>query len=164
MDGINDLYRHYKYLYGYVFSLCQHKETTEDIVQDTFVKAIININKFRGDCKIEVWLCQIAKNLYISHTRKKDNQNQSLLEEVQHRDGKEDFVLSMENRDMAKRIAKILHQLPEPYKEVFSLHVYGEIPLVDIAEIFGKSVSWAGVTFHRAKQKIWEKLKEDGYE
>lgn len=162
MDGIDDLYRHYKYLYGYVFSLCQHKETTEDIVQETFVKAITNISKFRGDCKIEVWLCQIAKNLYISYTRKKDNQTQLLSEEIKQ--GNEDFVLILENRDMARRIAKILHQLPESYKEVFSLHVYGEIPLVDIAEIFGKSVSWAGVTFHRAKQKIWEKLKEDGYE
>lgn len=161
MDEINDLYRHYKYLYGYVFSLCRHKELTEDIVQETFVHAITKINSFRGDCKIEVWLCRIAKNLYISHMRKKDNQTNELLESHAF---DEDFVMKLESRDMAKRVAKILHDLPEPYKEVFSLHIYGEIPLVDIAEIFGKSVSWAGVTFHRAKQKIWERLKEEGYE
>ena len=64
----------------------------------------------------------------------------------------------------AKAVLKVLHELPEPYREVFYLHVFGEVALVEIAELFGKSPSWAGVTYYRAKQKISDKLKEDGYE
>ena len=141
MNEIDDLYQYHKLLYGYVFSLCRKKELAEDIVQETFVKAILHAKSFRGECKIEVWLCQMAKNLYYSHLRKKENRNVPLLDEI----------------------LRALHDLPEPYKEVFSLHVLGEVKLTEIAELFGKSASWAGVTYYRAKQKIRERLKEDGY-
>lgn len=161
MNEIDELYRYYKFLFGYVYSLCRNRELTEDIVQDTFVKAITHAGSFRGECKIEVWLCRISRNLYYSWLRKKDSQT---LEDNMERADERDFVLKLENRESAKQIIKVLHELPEPYKEVFSLHVFGEIPLADIAELFGKSVSRAGVTFHRSKQKIREKLKEDGYE
>lgn len=69
MEEIENLSRYYKIVFGYVFSLCENKELTEDIVQDTFVQAILHEKSFRGDCKVETWLCQIAKNLYYSHLR-----------------------------------------------------------------------------------------------
>lgn len=70
----DELYIYHKFLFGYVYSLSQNKEITEDIVQDTFVKAMENIDKFNGECKVETWLCKIARNLYISYIRKKANQ------------------------------------------------------------------------------------------
>lgn len=161
MNEIEEIYRHYKYLYGYVYSLCRNKELAEDIVQDTFVQAIMKIKSFRNECRIEVWLCQIAKHLLASHFRKKDRQVSDQLEQIPD---KEDFTTRLEDKDLAKRVVKVLHNLPEPYKEVFQLHVFAEVSLVEIGELFEKSVSWAGVTFYRAKLKIWEKLKEDGYE
>ena len=54
----------------------------------------------------------------------------------------------------------ILHRLEEPYKEVFGLRVFGELSYSQIAEIFGKSESWARVTYHRAKLKIQERMNE----
>jgi len=62
------------------------------------------------------------------------------------------------------KIHKLLHNLPEPYKEVFSLRVLGELSYQDIAKLFGKTESWARVTFHRAKLKIIEQVKEESYE
>ena len=56
-------------------------------------------------------------------------------------------------------IHKILHDLKEPYKEVFNLRVFGELSFEKIGEIFGKSPGWARVTYFRAKQKITEKLE-----
>jgi RNA polymerase sigma-70 factor (ECF subfamily) len=54
---------------------------------------------------------------------------------------------------------KFLHQLPDPYKEVFTLHALGEVPLRQISMLFGKSDSWARVTYYRAKLMIIEKMK-----
>lgn len=158
---IDELYIYYKFLFGYVYSLCKNKELSEDIVQDTFVKAMNNIHKFKGECKVETWLCGIARNLYFSHIRKKDNQNVSELSEQA---SEENIIEYFIDKEKVKSVLKAFHQLPDPYKEVFSLHVFGEIPLVDIGELFGKSNSWASVTFYRAKKKIIEKMKENGYE
>ena len=62
------------------------------------------------------------------------------------------------DRDMARRLHIRLHALEEPYKEVFSLRVFGELPFAEIAQLFGKSESWARVTYFRARQKLKEGL------
>jgi RNA polymerase sigma-70 factor (ECF subfamily) len=54
--------------------------------------------------------------------------------------------------------------MDEPYKEVFSLRVFGELPFAQIAELFGKTESWARVTYHRAKSKIAAIIKEENDE
>jgi len=51
-----------------------------------------------------------------------------------------------------------LHELEDPYKEVFELRVFGELSFAEIAEIFGHTESWARVTYHRAKLKIKERM------
>ncbi|MCR5404597.1 MAG: hypothetical protein K6E91_12380 [Butyrivibrio sp.] len=60
----------------------------------------------------------------------------------------------------ALRIHRGLHELQEPYKEVFMLRVFGELSFSKIANLFGKSESWAKMTFYRAKAKIVSKLEE----
>lgn len=65
------------------------------------------------------------------------------------------------NEDIAIRIHKILHTMEEPYKEVFSLRVFGQLSFAKIAEIFGKTESWARVTYHRARKRIIEKMRKD---
>jgi len=50
--------------------------------------------------------------------------------------------------------------MPEPYKEVFSLRVFGELPFARIAALFGKTETWARVTYHRAKQKIYAQMED----
>ena len=68
--------------------------------------------------------------------------------------------MEIEERDMADRILRHLHELEEPYKEVFTLHALGDVPLKRISQLFGKSDSWARVTYDRAKAMITEKLEE----
>ena len=63
------------------------------------------------------------------------------------------------DREMAFAIHKILHALDEPYKEVFSLRTFGELSFKQIAELFGRTETWARVTYHRARLKIKEELK-----
>jgi len=57
-------------------------------------------------------------------------------------------------------IHKVLHDLPEPYKEVFSLRVFGQLSFGDIGALFGRTANWACVTYHRARQRICDKMEE----
>lgn len=60
---------------------------------------------------------------------------------------------------LSKTVLTHLHELDEPYKEVFMLAVFAGLSLTDISKLFGKSESWARVTFYRAKQKISERMR-----
>ena len=65
------------------------------------------------------------------------------------------------DQEQAMIIYARLHELGEPYKEVFMLRVFGELEYAQIAKLFGKTESWARVTYHRAKTKLTESVKED---
>lgn len=65
MESFEEIYSlYFKDIYRYVLSLCRNSEQAEEITQETFFQAMKNISSFRGDCKMTVWLCQIAKHLY----------------------------------------------------------------------------------------------------
>lgn len=64
-------------------------------------------------------------------------------------------------KERSFHLHQLLHRLDEPYKEVFTLRVFGELPFLQISQLFGKTESWARVTFHRAKQKIQQMDKEE---
>ena len=70
---------------------------------------------------------------------------------------------TLENRDLYRHIHRIIHQLEEPYKEVFSLKVFGELPFKDISALFGKTESWARVTYYRARKRIIEMLRKENW-
>ena len=63
------------------------------------------------------------------------------------------------DKENARRLHILLHNLNEPYKEVFTLRVFGELPFSQIGELFGKTDSWARLIFYRAKKQLQEDLK-----
>ena len=63
--------------------------------------------------------------------------------------------------EQAMAVHRILHDMKEPQKEVFSLRVFGELSFRQIGDLFGKTESWARVTYHRAKLSIIEALQEE---
>lgn len=147
---------YFQYVYKYILSLCQDTVIAEDVTQETFFKALKSIDKFNGKCKIQVWLCQIAKNTYFSYHKKEKNVLKEEVDEFQV-DSKE-IEKGLINNERAFEIHKLLHKLREPYKEVFTLRTFGELSFVQIGELFGKTESWARVTYHRAKLKLKEDL------
>ena len=157
MTDFDELYKeYYPYIYRYVHRLSGKHEIAEEITQETFLKILKNIGKFRGDCKLNVWMCQIAKNTFYSYVQKEKMYVDYPLESVETGDDMEAMLV---DREQALKLHRILHQLEEPYKEVFSLHVFGELSLKEIAQLFQKTESWARVTFYRAKLKIREAMK-----
>jgi len=149
---VYDLY--FRDVYKYALSLSRDPHVAEEITQETFFKALKHIDSFRGQCRLYVWLCQIAKNTYITYCRKQNRASPEL--EGDSEATLEEYLCTKET---AFEIHKVLHRLPDPYKEVFSLRVFGELPFGQIGELFGKTESWARVTYHRARMKIKEELK-----
>lgn len=145
---------YFKDVYKYVLALCRDEHMAEEVTQETFFKALKSIDSFRGQCKLYVWLCQIAKNTYCSMAAKNRKREEMLPGESE--DALEKALMTKES---AFEIHKLLHELEEPYKEVFSLRVFGELSFRQIGQLFGKTESWARVTYHRARLKIREGMK-----
>ena len=145
-------------MYRYVLSLCRNETEAEDITQDTFLKAMQAKNGFRGKSSVYTWLCAIAKNVWLEKMRKQNRLVPMREEALENGKSLEEGIA---NEDTAIRIHKILHTMEEPYKEVFSLRVFGQLSFAKIAEIFGKTESWARVTYHRARKRIIEKMRKD---
>ncbi|MGN0395224.1 MAG: RNA polymerase sigma factor [Coprococcus sp.] len=160
VSDFDDIYKQYgKTVYFFLLSLSKDESLSEELTQETMFRAIMNINSFRGDSKISSWLCQIAKNLYFEW-RKKSKRTLALDENTDNCDSERDISIEVTDKDTADRILQHLHELDEPYKEVFTLHALGDVPLKRISELFGKSDSWSRVTYYRAKAIIISKLEE----
>lgn len=158
MAEFEDIYNDYfRDVYLYIKSLSNNDQVAEDITSETFIKAIESIYNFNGTCDIRVWLCQIAKNSYFSYLRK----NNKLLFVEQFKEQEDVFEIeqSIHSTETSMKIHEVLHNLDEPYKEVFSLRTFGELSFKQIGLLFGKNENWACVTYHRARKKIKEKWR-----
>ena len=146
-------------VYKYILSLCQNETLSEEITQATFCKAMESIDSFKGNCSLFVWLCQIAKNTYFTlYNKKKRYVFSSEFEAAAPTfpDLENEYI----DGETSKRLHQLLHELSEPYKEVFTLRVFGELPFLQIGELFGKTDSWARLVYLRAKKELWRRLNE----
>lgn len=158
MAEFEEIYRDYfKDVFLYLKALCRDESVSEEIAQETFVKALSAIDSYDGRKDIRAWLFTIAKNTYYTYCRRKSISAEEIKET-----SAPDVILTerLENSEKAMEIHKILHNLKEPYKEVFNLRVFGELSFRRIGEIFGKSPGWARITYFRAKEKITEQLEK----
>lgn len=150
--------QYFRDVYSFVLSLSSNEKIAEEITQETFFKALKSIDKFNGHCKINVWLCQIAKNTYFTYLNKRKRYDTDDIPVVISENSIESMIV---NKEETFRLHRVLHRLEEPYKEVFTLRVFGELSFKQISQLFEKTESWARVTFHRARGKIQDLLKEE---
>ncbi len=155
---------YFKDVYLYIRRLSGNDHIAEEITSETFFKALQSINKFRGECDIRVWLCQIAKNCYYTYLEKNKkyiNVENEVLSNIP--DNEISTLDKIIIKDDSNKIRKLLHTIPEPYKEVFMWRVFADLSFKQIGQLFNKSDNWACVTYHRARLMIKEKM-EDRYE
>ena len=158
------IYRMYfKDVFLYLRALSADTDTAEEITQETFVKALRSIDTFDGSKDIRAWLFTIARNTYYTHCRRQSRYADEELSENEP-DIQPDFTERFADEESAFQIHRFLHGMDEPYKEVFSLRVFGELPFEKIGAIFGKSSGWARVTFYRAKKQIIEYMEVTEHE
>ena len=156
MQDIKQIYEEYfETVNKYLFCLTHDNDISEELTQETFYKAVQKINTYKGKCKMSVWLCQIAKNLWYDQCRKNKkviNIEENLFD-VQAPDSTENQVIS---NDEKISLYKKMQKLDEKTREVIYLRITGELTFKEIATILNKTENWARITFYRGKSKLKE--------
>lgn len=159
MDKSDILFEeYYEDVLRFLRGLSRDEYLAEELTQETIHRAIKSIHSFKGDSDMRVWLCSIAKNLFYTYCKKQKHLVYDEKYEPYETEEKL-FTQIIADKETALKIHKILHNLREPYKEVFSLRIFGELSFKEIAALFQKSEHWACVTYHRARGMIQEQLK-----
>ena len=141
-------------------TILKNQSLAEEVTQNTFFKAMTAKKPFEQRSGELTWLCSIAKRLAIDECRK--NKKVTELDEASETARKKDLTEEVEDKEAALQIHLILHELQDPYKEVFQLRIFGELSFSQIGFIFGKTENWARVTYHRARMKIQERMEKNG--
>ena len=158
MQDMEQIYEQYfETVYKYLFCLTRNSDMAEELTQETFYRAVKKIHTFKGECKISVWLCQIAKNLWYDECRKhqkaiKMNEENFLETQVSNDVTEEKVVQNEEKMALYKKLQK----LDEKTREVIYLRITGELSFKEIGTILNQTENWARVTFYRGKQKLKE--------
>ena len=158
MKDIEYVYNKYSQIvYKYIYCLTKEKELSEEIVQETFLVAVKDINKFKGKCKISTWLCQIAKNIWYNNLRKEKKFRKIPIEDIENTllfdETIEEIICEKESK---MKLLKNMQKLDEETKNVIYLRIFGNLSYDEIAEIMNKTASWARVVYFRGKQKLKE--------
>lgn len=155
MQDIEQIYNQYfDTVNKYLFCLTHNNDIAEDLTQETFCRALKNLNKFKGECKISVWLCQIAKNIWYDYYRK--NKNITVEEEllnIPDLTTPEDETIS---KDEKLLLYQKIQKLNKETREVIYLRITGELSFKEIGTILNRTETWARVTFYRGKNQLKE--------
>ena len=156
MDAVYQEYA--SLIYRFLYSYTHDAEWSQELMQETFLRAVTSISRYDGSCKLSVWLCQIAKHILYQELRKKNRmQTVELMDHIPDAaasDG-ETRVLVQESK---KELYRAIHHLPELEREVVLYRITGELSFREIGEILGKTENWSRTVFYRAKQKIKKEL------
>ena len=145
-------------VFGYLRRLCRDESLAEELTQETFFRAYMNLASLRKEESAPSWLCQIAKNAYFAwYNSQKRHSSLELSEELQSPESLEETVV---RKELGRQAMEALENLEEPYRTVFALAALEDVPLGEISRRFRKSESWARVIYHRAGKKLAERMKD----
>ena len=139
---------------------CGDSELSDDLAQDTFIKAYTNLASFKNLSNFSTWLYRIALNECITFLNKQRAMNTVAID-----DPEADVIQKLESDpyfsgDRAELLLqKALLTLPEKQRMVFNLKYYQEMKYEEMSEIFGTSVGALKASYHHAVKKI-EKFLE----
>ncbi len=157
MQNIEEIYKEYfEIVNKYLFCLTHNNDISEELTQETFYRAVKKIKTYKGECKISVWLCQIAKNLWYDKCRKDKrivHIDEKELFNIQTLNDIEEQIISKEEK---VALYRKLQKLDEKTREVIYLRITGELSFKEIGIILNKTENWARVTFYRGKNKLKE--------
>ncbi len=157
MQNMEEIYKDYfKTVNKYLFCLTHNDDISEELTQETFYRAVKKINTYKGECKISVWLCQIAKNLWYDKCRRDKRLvhiEENELFNIQTLNNIEDEIILKEEKSL---LNKKIQKLDEKTREVIYLRIVGELTFKEIGVIMNKTENWARVTFYRGKNKMKE--------
>lgn len=159
MEQFEKIYdKYYRKLYLFLLKLSGNPTLSEELTQDTLYKAFLHIDQYEGRSSLYTWLCKIAKNSWLTEMNKRKYLVE--LEETWEFDSGVNLEEDILNRQIREWMRKEIMNLPEPYVSVCMMRIYAELPYAEIAAAFGKSESWAKVTYFRGKTMLVERMEK----
>lgn len=157
MQNIEEIYdKYFETVNKYLFCLTRDADTAENLTQETFYRAVKNINKFKGKCIISTWLCKIAKNAFYDECRKNKKIKYTTDEELTQMQSNQFIENEVFDGEEKLELYKRMQKLDEKTREVIYLRITGELSFKEIGNILNKTENWARVTFYRGKEKLKE--------
>ena len=154
---------YYSTVYGFRVSITGGDfDLAEELTQETFLRAMKQAPKFRHDCKMSTWLCQIAKFTFYQYLEKHNKAKEVPLNDAIAYAASSQMEESLIDSEQKLHIFKLIQNLKSPVKDVLLLRLTGELSFREIGEILGHTENWARVTFYRGKQLIGKELQSDG--
>ncbi|MFZ1748566.1 MAG: sigma-70 family RNA polymerase sigma factor [Saprospiraceae bacterium] len=160
----NEGYRHLvsKYkekLYWHIRRMVTEHEDADDVLQNTFLKVVKNIDHFKSQSSLYTWLYRIASNESLNFIQSRKNKSfVSLDSRIQYGGSVEGNI---DGDLILNKLAKAIESLPDKQKLVFNLRYYDEMPYHSMAEVTDTSVGALKASYHHAVKKIEEYLKAD---
>ncbi|KGR84525.1 RNA polymerase sigma factor [Lysinibacillus odysseyi] len=164
MESLSEMYQSYAdEVKRFLICLTSDVDLAEELTQETFYQAVKSIHRYNGECKLSVWLCQIAKHTYYNYVKKEKHSHNASVENMMQMGLDIPSLHDLPDVEVIKRstlvsIHKEIHRLQEPYREIFLLRASLHLSFKEIGEVFGKSENWARVTYYRAKVKLSERI------
>lgn len=173
MHDMEQIYRqHFHTVYRYLRCLTgQNESLAEELCQETFFQAVKSVHRYRGECAISTWLCQIARHVWMHDLQKKRHRNEISLEGSLEQNP-EDFIFrylisksDTENtalhRLQSQEVLQAIRQLEPTSRQVLLYRLVGQLSFKEIGDILGHTENWARVTFFRGRKKLKEILEHD---
>lgn len=158
--------RYKKKLYRYINSLVYHAGLDiEDILQEVFIKAFINLHAFDTKKKFSSWLYRIAHNTVIDTFRKKNHHQKEDLEEEKflgENNYKQHMEQTIDTAFLRKKLTKYLQAIPNTYREVLVLFYFEELSYEEISDVLHVPVQTVGSLLHRGRKMLREILVQKG--
>jgi RNA polymerase sigma-70 factor (ECF subfamily) len=150
--------KYQKRLYKVVKRLVNDHDDTEDVLQNTFIKAWQKLEGFRGESALSTWLHRIAMNEALNHLNSaRVKKTQNIDNQIHQPIGGQGFS-SDEGDELVLKLEKAINLLPPRQKAVFCLRYYDEVAYEEMAKILNLSEGALKATYHHAVKKIEQHL------
>lgn len=161
---LKQLYLKYqKEIYLYLYSLCRNRDLAEDLVQETFLKAILSLSNEHANMR--AWLYMVARNLFLNYRNKE--KKQISLEEFGDEmcDEKALEVLERLLHDERRRLLyQALQKLNGDKREVLMLQYFSGLSQKEIAALLRKTPENIRILAYRGKKELREYMEANGYD
>ncbi|MEC5158393.1 RNA polymerase sigma factor [Chryseobacterium sp. MP_3.2] len=148
-------------LYWHIRRFLVDHDLSQDVLQDTFIKAYQNFHQFKQDSQLYTWLYRIATNESLQQLNKLKKMQQSDEGSEYHLQNLVADNAGVEAEEIQILLQKAIHSLPEKQKLVFTLRYYDELPYEEISTVLEMSVGTCKTNYHYAKQKVEAYIKEN---
>ena len=149
---------HGRRVYLYLRTLGADDDTAQELMQDTFVKAMESLRAYRGESSVSTWLCGIARNLGLRECRRRRVRPEELPPDLP--DLRPPPDVTAEVREQYRRLRELIDGLEESERTLLFMRTEGGLTFREIGELIGCSETAARVGFYRLRRRLRERLEE----